>query len=162
MKRLTEHNFEKTDNFHMKCSDHCCIEDFSCEDCKQFDDLVDRLGAIEDILGDDYDLDRLRELVEANLDGRCMVLPLKPGDEVYYIGWSVCSQGWDDPEECSGCGYDECDSKRVVQSMVIHSYSWIVENFIERENNYYYKTYEGAEAALKNEWGEKEHETVDT
>ena len=74
MKRLTEHNFEKTDNFHMKCSDHCCIEDFSCEDCKQFDDLVDRLGAIEDILGDDYDLDRLRDLVEADKDGQCIVL----------------------------------------------------------------------------------------
>lgn len=27
---------------------------------------VDRLAAIEDILGDDYDLDRLRELVEAD------------------------------------------------------------------------------------------------
>lgn len=30
-----------------------------------------RLNAIENILGDDYDLDRLRELVEADRDGRC-------------------------------------------------------------------------------------------
>ncbi len=28
--------------------------------------VCDRLAAIEDILGDDYDLDRLRELVEAD------------------------------------------------------------------------------------------------
>lgn len=35
----------------------------------------DRLAAIEDILGDDYDLDRLRELEEADRDGRCVVLP---------------------------------------------------------------------------------------
>lgn len=37
--------------------------------------LVERLAAIEDILGDEYDLDRLRELVEADRDGRCVVLP---------------------------------------------------------------------------------------
>lgn len=29
-------------------------------------DVINRLTAIEDILGDDYDLDRLRELVEAD------------------------------------------------------------------------------------------------
>lgn len=40
----------------------------------------DRLAAIEDILGDDYDLDRLRELVEADRDGRLVMLdePRKP------------------------------------------------------------------------------------
>lgn len=32
------------------------------------------LKKIEDILGADYDLDRLRELVEADRDGRCVVL----------------------------------------------------------------------------------------
>lgn len=34
-----------------------------------------RLADIENILGDDYDLDRLRELVQADRDRRCMVLP---------------------------------------------------------------------------------------
>lgn len=44
------------------------------------DDAVLRLAAIEDILGDEYDLDRLRELVQADRDGRCVVLnmPRKP------------------------------------------------------------------------------------
>ena len=43
-------------------------------------DLYYRLSQIEDILGDEYDLDRLRELVEADNDGRCVVLPrLEPG-----------------------------------------------------------------------------------
>lgn len=37
---------------------------------------VDRLAAIEDILGDDYDLDRLRELVEADRVGHCVVFDL--------------------------------------------------------------------------------------
>lgn len=35
--------------------------------------VVDKCANIEDILGDDYDLDRLRELVEADRDGRCVV-----------------------------------------------------------------------------------------
>ena len=38
-------------------------------------ETIERLTAIEDILGDDYDLDRLRELVEADRVGRCVVLP---------------------------------------------------------------------------------------
>ncbi|MGI5905196.1 MAG: hypothetical protein ACOX85_02880 [Candidatus Pararuminococcus gallinarum] len=33
--------------------------------------LWERLSFIEDILGNDYDLDRLRELVEADREGRC-------------------------------------------------------------------------------------------
>lgn len=33
-------------------------------------DSSERLCAIEDILGDDYDLDRLREIVEADREGR--------------------------------------------------------------------------------------------
>ena len=41
---------------------------------------IDRLAAIEGILGDVYDLDRLRELAEADREGRCVVLPwLEPG-----------------------------------------------------------------------------------
>ena len=49
--------------------------------------LKDRISAIEDILGDDYDLDRLRELVEADREGRCVVLPCKVGDYVYLTNW---------------------------------------------------------------------------
>ena len=41
---------------------------------------IDRLADIEDILGDDYELDRLRELVEADRDGRCVALPCKRYD----------------------------------------------------------------------------------
>lgn len=41
----------------------------------QHETAIHRLAAIEDILGDSYDLDRLRELVESDRDGRCVVLP---------------------------------------------------------------------------------------
>ena len=46
---------------------------------------VDRLAAIEDILGDEYDLGKLMELVQAKRKGRCIVLPCKKGDTVWRI-----------------------------------------------------------------------------
>lgn len=42
---------------------------------------TDRLAAIEDILGDEYDLDRLRELMMADREGRCVVLDGKSRDK---------------------------------------------------------------------------------
>ena len=43
-------------------------------------ELYYRLSQIEDALGDEYDLDRLRELAQADREGRCVVLPrLEPG-----------------------------------------------------------------------------------
>ena len=38
-------------------------------------DVINRLAAIEDILGDEYELDRLRELVEADREERCFIGP---------------------------------------------------------------------------------------
>ncbi len=57
-----------------------------CEDgdCSQRQ-VWERLKSIEDILGDEYDLDRLRELVEADREGRCVVLPCMIGDNVYVL-----------------------------------------------------------------------------
>lgn len=40
-------------------------------------------GYIEGILEDNYDLDRLKELVEADRDGRCVVLPCPVKTKVY-------------------------------------------------------------------------------
>lgn len=42
------------------------------------------LNKYKHILGDDYDIDRLRELVQADRDGRCVVLPCKFGNKVYF------------------------------------------------------------------------------
>lgn len=41
-----------------------------------YETIYYRLSAIEDILGDEYDLDRLHERAQADRDGRCVVLPL--------------------------------------------------------------------------------------
>ena len=43
-------------------------------ECESVGDIVRRLAAIEDILGYEYDLDRLRELGQADREGRCVVL----------------------------------------------------------------------------------------
>lgn len=50
----------------------------------QATEMRHRLKSVEDILDDDYDLDRLRELMEADRDGRCVVLPCKPSDVTVY------------------------------------------------------------------------------
>ena len=53
-----------------------------------------RLQRIEDILGEDYDLDRLREIVEADRDGLCVVLPCKPGDILRHKGHDCEADHW--------------------------------------------------------------------
>ena len=48
-------------------------------------DFVDRLAAYEDIAELCGGFDRLRELAEADEDGRCVVQPCKVGDKLYRV-----------------------------------------------------------------------------
>lgn len=49
-------------------------------------EVIDCLAAIEDILGAEYDLDRLRELAQADREGRCVVIrPNSVTDDNYKI-----------------------------------------------------------------------------
>ena len=48
-------------------------------------DAVYRLQEIENILGDEYDLEHLKELVEADREGRCMVAKLKIGEHMFVV-----------------------------------------------------------------------------
>ena len=66
----------------MFCDIARCTGDECAGACSQ-KETWERLKSIEDILGIDYDLDRLHQLMEAVRDGRCVVLP-KDG-MVYYI-----------------------------------------------------------------------------
>lgn len=101
MERLTEKHYLGTDHY-MKCSGNCDV-DMDCIDCPSFDRLVERLAAYEDtglepeevsalvkdwsdlctIIGECGGIDRLRELAEADKDGRLVVLPCKVGDTVW-------------------------------------------------------------------------------
>lgn len=62
------------------CLDGNCIKKSEHERCE-----YRMLSELRNSIGDDYDLDRLKELVEADRDGRCVVLPCKVGGKVYCI-----------------------------------------------------------------------------
>lgn len=62
-----------------------CIDSISEFQQDILDEAINFLSNAENILGDDYDLDRLRDLVEADKDGRCVMMPCKNGDKVWYI-----------------------------------------------------------------------------
>lgn len=67
-----------------KCDQEVTSGYVICDRCyKKMDGI--REDAIKDILGDDYDLDRLKELVQADREERCVVHLLKSDDEVYII-----------------------------------------------------------------------------
>ena len=106
MERLTEKHYLGTDHY-MKCSGSCNV-DMDCIDCPSFERLVERLAAYEDtglepesvealklsMIGkeiseitefDGLPIDRLRELAEADKDGRVVVLPCKVGDRLYEV-----------------------------------------------------------------------------
>lgn len=58
----------------------------------EFDEILKsvslRLADIEDIISDEngeYDLDLIAELIKAKRDGRCVILPCKHGDTVWFI-----------------------------------------------------------------------------
>lgn len=56
------------------------------KNASQHETAIHRLVTIEDILGDEYDLDRLRELVQADREGRCVVIrPNSVTDDNYKI-----------------------------------------------------------------------------
>lgn len=92
MKRLTydfciagKHCWQVKGADNLECGEVCkSRDDEGCNGCP-IANAFDRLAAIENILGDDYDIDRLRELIQADRDGRCIVPPAKIGDKVYHI-----------------------------------------------------------------------------
>lgn len=89
VERLTTH---KNENYNQPgCNDCSDYRWRSCQESGEIDDCIQRLTwirllAIEDILGDEYDLDRLRELVQADREGRCVVIrPNSVTDDNYKI-----------------------------------------------------------------------------
>ena len=53
--------------------------------CILHSDIDVREYCVEGPCDDEYDLDRLRELAQADREGRCVVLPCKIGDTIYEI-----------------------------------------------------------------------------
>ena len=80
MKRLTEYTIPET-GFSVVSEEK--YKRIMMEEKPSVEKVYNRLKKIEDILGDEYDLDELKEVVQAKREGRCVVLP-KDG-MVYYI-----------------------------------------------------------------------------
>lgn len=84
--------------FSQKPCDTCCVDsqvgnpynwERECDRCIKLgqwkNEALIRLSKIEDILGDEYDLDRLKELVQANREGKVILRQIKEGSKVYII-----------------------------------------------------------------------------
>lgn len=107
-------------------------------------DLYYRLSQIEDILGDDYDLDRLRELVET--DKANSVPPCQIGDVFYAIDWS--RWGSEVKEYRISMLQQKRDKAWRIRAKDTQSHyqvDWAYDDYRERA----YSTREAAEAALK-------------
>lgn len=87
-----------------------------------------RLKDIEDILGNVYDLDRLRELEQADKEGRYVVLKFAPGSKVYRV--------WFNPR----------DGKFFITEHIMQSKEMCLEAELWNDA---YKTREEAEKALE-------------
>ena len=81
MERLTDKYRNLCISCELSIDDECDLlnQGKFCANAKRYH----RLAQIEDILGDDYDLGRLKELIEADRDGRCVVL--LSNDDVYTV-----------------------------------------------------------------------------
>lgn len=121
-----------------------------CEDgdCSQRQ-VWERLKSIEDILGDEYDLDRLRELVEADREGRCVVLPCMIGDNVYVLNHHL-GRVFENEVAGFSVGY-QSDNRNSVSTVYVGKYGsktfrrWKFQQF----GKTVFLTREEAEAALR-------------
>ncbi len=60
----------------------CSRSSDDCGDCSLYK-AIQKLNALEVAIGGNYDINRLKELVESDRDGRCVVLPCHIGDPVF-------------------------------------------------------------------------------
>ena len=104
-------------------------------------DIINRLASIEDILGDEYDLDELREMVQAKRKGRCIVLPCKKGDTVWRIVHDAAPHITKD--RCTDIKYENRDIwVHLIGDRVMGGWNFGKLLFLTRED---------AEAALRRE-----------
>lgn len=154
MERLTEKFSRGNDVFnHLRSckngENYCLYEDKSGCDCVEVKEAVDRLAAYEDILGDEYDLDELREMVQADREGRCVVLPCKFGGPVWRL-YDDCDFPGDcyTKQKCRGCEYRNLSIEKRVFCL-----SMLSQN--GKLDPPYYTTFADAEAALRREQDEQ-------
>ena len=110
-----------------------------------------RLAAIEDILGAEYDLDELGEVIQAKQEGRCVVLKCKPNATVWFIKSAFSSARFPiEGNHVSIKGF-ACDGD--IYCSAITAYNKISRSFYMSDiGKTVFLTREEAEAALRREW----------
>ena len=120
-------------------------EDGSCSQRR----VWERLKSIEDILGGDCNLDRLRELAEAERKGRCVVLLCMVGDNVYVLNHHL-GRVFENEVAGFSVGY-QSDNRNSVSTVYVGKYGsktfrrWKFQQF----GKTVFLTREEAEAALR-------------
>ena len=86
MERLTRRwgPEEKQISGHAICEFNHCPEDTTCASCV-YGQKNNRLADIEDILGSEYDLDHLKQIIEADREGRCVIAEKPPESGNKYV-----------------------------------------------------------------------------
>ena len=139
MERLTLKDFDMCHycSYGTTCEHHADNQFPVCEERA----IYGRLAAIEDILGDEYDLDKLMELVQAKRKGRCIVLPCKKGDTVWRIVHDAAPHITKD--RCTDIKYENRDIwVHLIGDRVMGGWNFGKLLFLTRED---------AEAALRRE-----------
>lgn len=113
MKRLTEYTIPET-GFSVVSEEK--YKRILMEEKPSVEKVYNRLKKIEDILGEDYNLDRLRELVEADRENRCVI---------FEKGYGIVST------------YDQDDEVFVVRTVsgVAPKSDPVVAHFIRRDDS---------------------------
>lgn len=113
MDRLTGKHYDRGD-YYMECSGSCANDDEMCGGCLWLEKIINRLGAYEDTglepdvcaeykkfeneaVGKGVLFQRIVELMEAEKEGRLVVLPCKVGDSVFVLR--------NNTDACSNCDY---------------------------------------------------------
>ena len=105
------------------------------------EEAIDHLVTIEDILGEEYDLDELKEVIQAKREGRCIVLPCKKGDTVWRIVHDAAPHITKD--RCTDIKYENRDIwVHLIGDRVMGGWNFGKLLFLTRED---------AEAALRRE-----------
>lgn len=82
MERLTKRN--KSGLAMAACCGKACEYNYVCEvggsgECKGMYNIIDKLADLEDIISNDYDVYRLKQLIEADREGRIKIIPESVG-----------------------------------------------------------------------------------
>ena len=142
MKRLTEYTIPET-GFSVVSEEN--YKRIMMEAKPSVEKVYNRLKKIEDILGDEYNLDRLRELAQADREGRCVVLPAKTVFELVWYAGEGCDMVCPVSIDGKGC-CDFCDHGTLIVEEVPCR-----QEHIERIGVDVFLTREDAEAALRRE-----------